>query len=172
MVYFSNHPGIQRLSKQYPVNVSYPKTRLANSRLFRRIQPYISSPRNEVQAHLRSTLQSSVTVSDLTPHAYSIQRLISTMQALSIHIWSHSRHASEPWIPTLHYLWICPCQQTECHLVQHTTFRCRRSSSRSNPAQYLNLCLIGMWRLPLNCHNCHPPCQPILWRKVSTTRLP
>ena len=33
-----------------------------------------------------------------------------------IHIWSHSRHASELWIPTLHYLWICGCQHTECHL--------------------------------------------------------
>jgi hypothetical protein len=37
------------------------------------------------------------------------------MQALSIHIWSHSRPTSEPWIPTLHYLWICGCQHTECH---------------------------------------------------------
>jgi len=38
------------------------------------------------------------------------------MQAHIIHIWSHCRHASEPWIPALHYLWICGCQHTECHL--------------------------------------------------------
>ena len=119
IVSLSNDPGIETLSKRYPLNVSYPKTWLAYSRLTRRIQPCISSLRNEVQSHLRSTLLSSVTVSDLTPHTYSIQWLISTTQALIIHIWSHSRHASEPWIPTLHYLWICGCQHTECHLVWH-----------------------------------------------------
>ena len=27
--YISNHPGIERLSKRYPVDVSYPDTRLA-----------------------------------------------------------------------------------------------------------------------------------------------
>jgi len=39
-------------------------------------------------------------------------------QALLICIWSHSRHASEPCKPTLHYLWICGCQHTECHLSE------------------------------------------------------
>jgi len=114
--YISHHPGIERLSKRYRVDVSYPKSRLTYSRLTLRIQPSISSLSNEVQAHLGSTLLSSVIISDLTPHAYSIQRLISTMQALIIHIWYSSRHASELCIPTLHYLWICGCQHTECHL--------------------------------------------------------
>jgi len=76
--YISNHPGIERLSKRYRVDVSYLKTWLAYSRQTRWIQQSISSLRHEVQAHLRSTLLSSVMVSDLTPHAYSIQRLIST----------------------------------------------------------------------------------------------
>jgi len=76
--YISNHPGIERLSKRYQVDVSYPKTRLAYSRLTRRIPPTISSLSNEIHARLRSTLLSSVMVSDLTPHAYSIHRLIST----------------------------------------------------------------------------------------------
>ena len=116
VLYLSNHPGIERLSKRYPDNVSYPKTRLAYSRLSRRLQPSILSHTNEVQAHLRSTLLSSVMVSDLAPHVCSIQRPISTMQALNIHTWSHSRHSSEPWIPTLHYLWICSWQHTDCHL--------------------------------------------------------
>jgi len=31
--YISNHPGIEKLSKQYPVDVSYPKTWLAYFRL-------------------------------------------------------------------------------------------------------------------------------------------
>ena len=39
------------------------------------------------------------------------------MQALISHIWSHSRHVSEPWISTLHYLWICGWQHTEYHLT-------------------------------------------------------
>jgi len=76
--YISNHPGIERLSKRYRVDVSYPKTRLAYSSHTRRIPPSISSLSNEIQAHLTSTLLSSVMVSDLTPHPYSIQRLIST----------------------------------------------------------------------------------------------
>jgi len=71
--YSSNHPGIQRLSKRFRVDVLYPKTRLAYSRRTRRIQPSILSLRNEVDAHLRSTLLSSVMVSNLTQHAYSIQ---------------------------------------------------------------------------------------------------
>ena len=114
--YISNHARIERLSKRYRFDVSYPKTQLTYSSLTRRIQATISSLMNEVQAHPRSTLLSSVIISDMTPHAYSIQWLILTMQALIIHIWSHSRHASEPRIPTLHYLWICGCQHTECHL--------------------------------------------------------
>ena len=76
--HISNHPGIERLSMPDHVDVSYPETRLAYSRLPRRKQPSISSVRNENQAHLRSTLLSRLMVSDLTPHAYSIQRPILT----------------------------------------------------------------------------------------------
>jgi len=52
----SNHPGIERLSKRYAVDVSYPESRLAYSRLTRSIQPSISSLRNEVQADLKDTM--------------------------------------------------------------------------------------------------------------------
>ena len=76
--YISNHRGIDRLSKRYWVNVSYLETRLAYSSLTPRIQPSISSLRNEVQAHLKSTLLSRLMASDLTPHAYSIHRPILT----------------------------------------------------------------------------------------------
>jgi len=78
--YISNHPWIEWLSKWYQVDMSYHRTRLTYSRLTGRIQPSISSHRNEVLAHQRSTLLSSVKVSDLTPHAYSIHRPLSTCQ--------------------------------------------------------------------------------------------
>jgi len=76
--YMSNHPGIERVSKRYPVDVSYPETQLAYSRLTRRIQLNISLLRNEIQPHLRSTLMSRLMVSDLILHAYSIYRPIVT----------------------------------------------------------------------------------------------
>jgi hypothetical protein len=76
--YVSNHRGIERLSKQYRVDVSYPKSWLSYSRLTWRILPSMSLLSTKIQVHLWSTLLSSVMVSDLTPHAYSIQRLIST----------------------------------------------------------------------------------------------
>ena len=76
--YISNHPQIERLSKPYRFDVSYPKTRLWYSRLTQSILPSISSLSNEIQAHLRFTILSSVIIPDLTPHTYSIQRLIST----------------------------------------------------------------------------------------------
>jgi hypothetical protein len=76
--YVSDHRGIDRLSKRYRIDVSYPVTRIKYSRLTRRIQLSISSLRNEVQAHLTSTLLSRLVVSDLTPHVYSIRRPIWT----------------------------------------------------------------------------------------------
>jgi len=82
--YISNHPWIERLSKEYRVDVSYPETRLACFRLTRRIQLSIFSLRNEVQAHLKSTLLSRLMVSDLTPHTYSIHRPILTSCYLSL----------------------------------------------------------------------------------------
>jgi len=74
--YNSNHPGIDRLPKRYQVDVLYPKSRLADSRLTRRMQPSISLLRHGGQAHLTSTLLSRVIVSDLTLHAYSIHHPI------------------------------------------------------------------------------------------------
>jgi hypothetical protein len=75
--YTSNHPGIERMSRRYRVDISYTKTPLAYCRLIWSILPSLSSRRNEVQLHLRSTLLASIMVSDSTPHTYSIQRLIS-----------------------------------------------------------------------------------------------
>jgi hypothetical protein len=69
----SNHLGIERLSKPYPVDVLYPETRLVYSRLTWRIQLSISSLWNEIQLHLRSNLLSRLMVSDLIVHACSIQ---------------------------------------------------------------------------------------------------
>ena len=76
--YISNHPGIDRQSKRYRVDVSYSGTRLVYPRLTRSIQPNISSLRNEVQAHLKFTNLPRLMVSDLTPHTYSIHRPILT----------------------------------------------------------------------------------------------
>jgi hypothetical protein len=56
----------------------YRETQLVYPRLTRRIQPSISSPRNEAQARLKSSLLSRLMVSDLTPHTYSIHRPILT----------------------------------------------------------------------------------------------
>jgi len=85
----SNHPGIQRLCKQYRGDVSYPETQLTYSRLGRWVQLSISSLRNEVHEHPKGTMLSSLMVSDLTPHAYSIQRPILT-----------SRHSLLLYAPT------------------------------------------------------------------------
>jgi len=76
--YISNDPEIDILSKRYRIDVLYSNKRLAYSSLTRRLLPSISSLSNEIQANLRSTLLSSVMVSDLTTHAYSIQRPMST----------------------------------------------------------------------------------------------
>jgi hypothetical protein len=76
--YISNHPAIDRRTKRYRVDVSYPETRLAYFRITQRIQPSISWVRNEVPAHLKSNLLSSSKVSDLTLHTYSIHRPILT----------------------------------------------------------------------------------------------
>jgi hypothetical protein len=76
--YILNHPGLDRQSKRYRVDVSYQETQLAYSRLTRSIQPSISLLRTEVQAHLKFTHLSQLMVSDLTPHEYSIHRPILT----------------------------------------------------------------------------------------------
>jgi hypothetical protein len=46
--YISNEPGIERLSSQYRVNVSYPKTQLAYCTLSRRIPPNMSWLSHEI----------------------------------------------------------------------------------------------------------------------------
>ena len=76
--YISYDPGIDRLSKRYRVDVSYPEIQLAYSRLTQRILPSISGLRNDVQAHLKSTLLSRLMASDLTAPVYSIYRPILT----------------------------------------------------------------------------------------------
>ena len=76
--YITNHPGIDRLSKRYRVDGSYPGTQLAYCRLTRRIQPSIFLLRNKVQAHLKSTLLLRLMVSDWTPHSHSVHRQILT----------------------------------------------------------------------------------------------
>jgi len=136
--YISNHPWIERLSKRFGVDVSYPKTWLAHSRLTRTIQPCMSSLRNDVEAILGSTLLSRLIVSDFTPHACSRADLATL--PLITHIWSHSRDTFERCIPTLCHpwtinfapfeayvlpssmLWICGCQHTQCIIFQTLNF--------------------------------------------------
>jgi hypothetical protein len=76
----------------------YPETRFAYSRLTRRVEPSISSLRNEVQAHLKGTMLSSLMVSDLTPHAYSIQQPILTSRLSLLSYAPTPRRASELFI--------------------------------------------------------------------------
>ena len=94
----SNQPGIERLSKPYLVDVLYPEIRFAYSRLTRSIQLSISSLRNEVQAHLKGTMLSSLMVSDLTPHVYSIQWPNLTSRHSSLSYALTPRRASERFI--------------------------------------------------------------------------
>jgi len=141
-LYICNYPGIERLFKRNQVGVSYPKIHLVYSWLTRSIQLSIVSISNEVQVHLRSTLLTSLMISHLTPHVYSIQRLVST-----------GRHSLFTYYPTsgkplnciypLHItfevfillnasnLWL-PAQRVSS--VRHWTFRCKRGSSCSAPA--------------------------------------
>jgi len=149
--HISDHPGIEQLSMPDRVDVSYPETRLAYSRLPPREQLSISSLWNEIQAHLRSTLLSRLMVSDLTPHANAIQRQVVTSrdQLLSYdptpatplnrpyplritlewfvllhskHIWSFL-NALNLWLPA-----------HRVSMLQTINFRFRRGSSRSTPA--------------------------------------
>jgi len=164
--YISNHPRIERLSKQYRVNLLYGKRWLAYSRLTWRIQLSVSSLKNEVQAHLRFTLLPSLIVSDMTPHSYSIQRLIETI--------SHSllTYDSTPGMPlnhvfplhitferfillhSKHISFLCECfdsvaASTQSVILQTLKFWVQARLIPLGPSSYLNLCLIGMWRQPL-----------------------
>ena len=138
----SNHPGIERLSKRYRVGVSYPEIRLAYSRLTRIVQPSISSLRNEFQAHLKGTLLSSLMVSDLTPHAYSIQRPNLSSRHSLLSYAPTPRRTSERFIllHSKHIFFLPECFESvpaSTHRessFRHDTFRCRRGSSRSAKA--------------------------------------
>jgi len=135
----SNHPGIERLSKRYRVDISYPEIRLAYSRLTSRIQPGICLLRNEVQAHLNGTMLSSLMVSDLTPHAYSIQWPILTSHHLLPSYAPTPRHATERFIllhlKQIFFLPECfesvPASTHRESSFRHETFRCRHGSSHS-----------------------------------------
>jgi len=59
----------------------------------------------EVEAHLRSTVQLSLMVLDLTLQTYSIQLSHFHKQPVILNIWFQCRHASELCLPTLHYPW-------------------------------------------------------------------
>jgi len=134
----SNHPGIERLSKQCQVDVSYPETRLAYSRRTRSIQPSISLLRNEVQTHPKGTMLSSLMVSDLTPHPYSIQWPFLTSRHSLLSCAPTSRHASERFIllhlKDIFFLPECfesvPASTHRESSFRHETFRCRHGSSR------------------------------------------
>jgi len=76
--YTCNHSGIERLSNQYWVDITYSKIQLVYFRLTWRIQQSISSLKNEVNAHLRSALLLGLMVPDSSAHTYSIQWLILT----------------------------------------------------------------------------------------------
>ena len=145
--HISDHPGIEQLSTPDRIDVSYPETWLACSRLTQRKQPSILSLRNEIQAHLRSTLLSRLMVSDLTPHVYSIQRPVLTSRdslltyvptpgtplncvyplriTLEWFIVLHSKHISF-FLNALN-LWL-PAHRVS--IVQTLNFRFRRGSSR------------------------------------------
>ena len=99
----SIHPGIERLSQRYRVDVSWPKTSLMYFRIISGIQLTIPSLRNEVQAHPRSTCLSSLTASGLTPHAYFIESPISISPThhlhvipLQVHLWTVYTHFTLP----------------------------------------------------------------------------
>jgi hypothetical protein len=149
--YISNHPGIERLSMPDRVDVSYPYPRLAYSRLNRRIQLSISSLKNQIQTHLRSTLLSRSMVSDMTPHACSIQPPIWTSHdalltydptpgmplnfAYPLHItleWFILLHSKHIWsfLNALN-LWLLAHRVS---ILQTLNFRFSRGSSHSAPA--------------------------------------
>jgi len=135
----SNHPGIERQSKQYPVDVSYPETQLTYSRLTQRVQPSISSLRNDVQAHLKSTILLSLMVWDLTLPAYSIHRPILTSRHTILSYALTPRCASERFIllHLKHIFFLPECFESVPASTywessfRYETFRCRRGSSHS-----------------------------------------
>jgi len=106
------------------------------------MQPSISSLWNEVQAHFNGTILSSMIVSDLTPHAYSIQRpnLASRHSLLSYAPTPRSFSERFILLHSKHIFFIPECFQSvpaskhRESSFRHETFRCRRSSSRSGKA--------------------------------------
>jgi len=146
--YISNHPGIDRLFKRYRADVLYSETWLAYAGLAQTLQPSIFSLRNEVQTHLESTLWSSLMVSDLTPHAYSIHWPILTSHN-SLLTYDPTPGSTLDCVHPLHIslerfillylknsLFFPDCFESvavstnRVSSFTHWTFRCRRSSSR------------------------------------------
>jgi len=160
--YISNRPGIDQLSQRYRVDVSYPETQFAYSRLTQRIQPSISSLRNEVQAHLKSTILLSLMVADLTLHAYSILRPILTSHhslltydptpcippncvytlciTLNPFILLHSKHIF--FLPE--YFESVAASTHRVSIFQTVNSSVQVRLIPLGPSKYLNLCLIGM----------------------------
>jgi len=123
--YVSNHLQIERLSEPYPVDELYPETQIAYSRLTRRIHPSISSLRDDFQAHLRFTPMWRLMVSDLTLHAYSIQRPILT-----------SRHSSLAYDPT-------PGTPLNCAYSLHVTLEWFILLCSKHNSSFLNV--LNLW---------------------------
>jgi len=147
----SNHPGIEKLSKRYRGDVSYPETQLAYSKLTRSIQPSISSLWHDVQAHLKDTILSSLMVSDWKPHACSIQRPNLKRRHSSLSYTPTPRRASERFIllHSKHIFFLpeffesVPASTHRESSFRHNTFRCRLGSSRSAKANiWINAWLV------------------------------
>jgi len=169
--YITYHPGIEMLSKRYQVDVSYPGTCLVYSRHTQRISPNISSLSNGIQAPLISTLLSSVIVSDLTPHAYSIQWLILTCR--------HSIFTYDltPDTPLNREYPLCITSQsvaasTQSVICQTQNFLVEARLIPLEPSIISQSMLDQYLPAAASMPNCHAPCKPIHCRKVSTTRLP
>jgi len=139
----SHHPGIERQSNRYWMDESYSKTQLVYSRLTKRIQPSISSRRNEVHAHLKGTILSSLMISDLTLHDYSIQLPILTSCHTLLTYNATPRQASEQFIllHSKHIFFLPECCESlpgSTHRVssfRYRTWRCRRGSYHSACAE-------------------------------------
>jgi len=159
------------------------------SRHTKRIQPCISALWSEVQIHLRSTLLSKLMVSDLTGHAYSIQRPMLTSCHLLL------TYDPTPGRPLNSVYLLCIILEQLILLNSKLIFfvpECFESVAVSTqsaifqpldivlqvrliplgPSKYLNLCVTGIWRLLLKCTNCDALCHSSHWKKVPTTHLP
>jgi len=129
----SHHLRIERLSKRYRVDVSYPKTWLAHSRLTRRIQCSIPHSRMKFR-HTSDPLSCRVLWSQIWHHTHILFKgyfrhagtHYSYMIPLQARLWTVYTHSALPlnqWLPA-----------HRVSSVIHWTLRCRCGSSRSAPA--------------------------------------